>query len=181
MKRLTPRQVQCCVDRLLLIPRKFGIGLRAGLEQEFLPGLRRRRGGSTGTIVLSIPIRELLRPLLLSEGASRHRPSLQIRLCRGLAHELGHFLVAPKGRRYKKDYGIASERRRSEASHRFWEIDECKAKIVEHYLLARCGFGRAEGVRKRPLRSHGVDDSYRWSVERWWRTEGQKSVEEQLS
>lgn len=47
-----------------------------------------------------------------------------------IAHELGHFLIAPKSRRYKENYGIPPNVRRD-----YWDLDEVKAQLVEFHLL----------------------------------------------
>ncbi len=53
-----------------------------------------------------------------------------------LAHELGHFIVAPKRRRFKKDYGIPDERNsRTTQQNNYWLVDELKAQFVERHLL----------------------------------------------
>lgn len=56
-----------------------------------------------------------------------------------LCHELGHYLVAPNGRRKLKDYGIPLERNRSDRSHAKWEFDEKQAYLIE--LLLKKNFG----------------------------------------
>lgn len=91
-----------------------------------------------------------------------------------VAHELGHFLVAPKSRRYRKDYGIPAQARGADRAR--WDMDESKARMVEHFLLARFGYS----FKKDPLRL--ADSHYQAKeVRRWWRTEGKLSVIVQLA
>lgn len=69
-------------------------------------------------------------------------PTLSLELVgRELAHELGHYFIAPKGRRHRKDYGIVGFGEK-------WDLDEAKAILVEHELLRFFG---AKKVLKCPL------------------------------
>lgn len=69
-------------------------------------------------------------------------PTLSLELVgRELAHELGHYLIAPKGRRHRRDYGIVGFGEK-------WDLDEAKAVLVEHELLRFFG---AKKVLKHPL------------------------------
>jgi len=62
------------------------------------------------------------------------------RVAKNLAHELGHFLIAPPGRRYRRDYGIPPIGGRTAEMVIKWDLDEAKAILVEHFLYRRCGF-----------------------------------------
>jgi len=101
---------------------------------------------------------------------------LQDSIGRNLAHELGHYIVAPKGRRHRKDYGIPG------TSTKRWAIDEGKAILIENYLLKRFGFGCRMRLLKYPVRSNrhrSVREHHR-EIEKWWREDGERKIKSVL-
>lgn len=90
------------------------------------------------------------------------------KIARVVLHELGHFFVAPKTRRRKKDYGIPRW-----ASSPYWHLDEAKACIVEHYL------GQQLGFRAR-LYFSGVPRSSINAAKAWWKSSDADSVRREL-
>jgi hypothetical protein len=89
-----------------------------------------------------------------------------------LAHELGHYIVAPKSRRRLKDYGIPSA-----SSAPYWLLDEAKARVVEHHL--RRHFGDSHAM-KDPLRLSRFSRT-RKAIAVWWRDTGRATVEQELN
>ncbi len=76
-----------------------------------------------------------------------------------LAHELGHYLVAPKGRRHHVDYGIRD-------NSRFADQDESRAIFIESYLLSHFGF------KPRTNFNHRTDEDVKW-----WKEIGKPRIE----
>jgi hypothetical protein len=86
-------------------------------------------------------------------------------IAEALAHELGHFVVAPAGRRYRKNYGILNTITRDS---QYWELDEAKARMVEVALLRHVG-----------IKGNGLQDltqEYQRRVSLWWEKEGKHLV-----
>jgi hypothetical protein len=64
-----------------------------------------------------------------------------------ITHELGHFLIAPKSRRYKKDYGIPLKNWKNRYKNRdYWDLDEFKAQLVGFYLLQHFKFTKNKKI-----------------------------------
>lgn len=158
-----PKSPVWAMRRLLHVIAKLGLALRSGSEMGF----------HKHVITVEVPLRSILRQ-------RRGSRSLEAHLCLDIAHELGHYLVAPPGRRHRKDYGIPSYRGRSDASHRRWDLDEVKAVVVSHWLLAQLGFGKETGVLKQPLRTVTFGAACRLEVSHWWRTEGREQITKEL-
>lgn len=105
-------------------------------------------------------------------------------VAKSLAHELGHFLIAPLGRRYRKDYGIPVGHR-SERAEFNWDLDEAKAVLVENHLLIACGYRRrGMKIQKDPLsfmRRRGLRfRKIRVEAHRWWRACGRAMIDEMI-
>lgn len=95
-----------------------------------------------------------------------------------VAHEMGHFLIAPKSRRYRKDYGIPTNVYRLGVEQGTWDFDEAKALLVEHFLLEKFG----HPFKKNPLRTaSGRFQVHANAARKWWRTEGKLSIIIQLA
>jgi hypothetical protein len=87
-----------------------------------------------------------------------------IGLVEALAHELGHFVIAPRGRRYRKNYGILTTNNRN---HDHWNLDEEKALLVEGALLRHVGL-KGMGL---------IDLTYEKRVMSWWEQQGKHIVQ----
>lgn len=64
-----------------------------------------------------------------------------------ILHELGHYLIAPKSRRMKKDYGIPTSDTKlrglsANRSLNYWDRDEDRANMIADELSFRLGYGR---------------------------------------
>jgi hypothetical protein len=88
--------------------------------------------------------------------------SLQI--VQSIAHEIGHYIVAPPSRRYRKDYGIPRDHR----NDAYWNLDEMKARFVERELVRACGMKRANVLL--------ISGVYKKPAEMWWEQEGKHLV-----
>jgi len=110
-----------------------------------------------------------------------HPRNLNNNLARDLAHELGHYLIAPKTRRNRKDYGIPISHRRGEKSNHYWDLDDAKADLVGHELLREFGFGSRITIGKDPissLRSGSTVEIYK-EAHAWWKSsEGSTKIHE---
>lgn len=165
------------MKKLLHVVERLGLQLQPGKEM----GFHTERGhlSHIHIITVEVPLRTILRQL-----SGLRRLSVEGYMSANIAHELGHYLVASPGRRHRKNYGIPSYRGRSDASQRRWDLDETKAVVVAHWLLAACGFGKEAGVRKQPLRTISGGSlnvrACRLEVSHWWRTEGREQVTQEL-
>ncbi len=147
------------LNELLRLANKLGIGVSLGAETEFksLPktiGYVRLRKviKRKSSVTLKLTIDQLL-------DSSDPKDITADRL----AHELGHFIAAPKARRNKTDYGI----KEYPNSSKFAELDEFKANFVERELRYRFGLRNYrfdKNQKKRP--------EYK-QAENWWLSEGQ--------
>lgn len=60
-----------------------------------------------------------------------------------IAHEIGHYMVAPKSRRNRPDYGIPTGWASSGKSG-LWMIEDSCASAVERYILRRSGMRKPD-------------------------------------
>lgn len=106
----------------------------------------------------------LVMHLRLQDVDIAQKKSVVDRLTCELAHELGHYMAAPKGRRRHKDYGI-------KVKSKFSELDELKANFVEQELRRKFeikDFKFSKG-------SVGTEDYL--AAEDWWLSVGQIKVQ----
>lgn len=85
-----------------------------------------------------------------------------------LCHELGHYLVAPEGRRRLTDYGIPEK---SEEQLK-WRVEEVKAVLVQHMLMKRLGF-------KKPSLGILIVTQGKSAFEKaseWWKKNGRAQI-----
>lgn len=166
--RLMDRTAKKC-EQVYRLARSLGLNIDLGTEQKFHTY---RKYGETHR---QITLNTTFRGFLFQSEREPHR--ILLGLTQDLAHELGHYLIAPKGRRHRKDYGIPSERQRSEVSHRRWEVDEMKATLVEYALLRHFGLEEELCLRKDPLRLRQYPrNPFRKEAARWWKTEGPATI-----
>lgn len=93
-----------------------------------------------------------------------------------LSHELGHFLIAPKGRRYKKNYGIRTNySSRSIRAKYHWNLDEYKAQLVENHLYKRY---RLPWIKKPLAPFYKLKNNIKaiQDAELWFENDGQKLI-----
>lgn len=86
-------------------------------------------------------------------------------IVRTLAHEVGHFLLAPPARRRQDDYGISNKAKRGPRSAEKWTTDEERASLIGDYLIWHSGF------RKKAPTPHGKP------LSDWWDSEGKRLTE----
>lgn len=89
-------------------------------------------------------------------------------VCVFALHEIGHFIIAPKQRRRRKDYGIPE--RESDK----YQLEEIKATMIENELKRLFGFKYAKN-----LYGNGLTNSSRSFIQDnkkkiilWWESEG---------
>lgn len=157
--------------------RSFKIGIRLSDESQYLPNPSYKHfGGKRGNIGAELLISDLF-------NASNSRETLANKVALTIAHELGHFLVAPKGRKYKKDYGIVTKDL-SERSMYHWDLDEAKACLIHAYLLKHFRFDQRMKVLKDPLSSWRRRvpriQKARREAWKWWNKEGQLLINNYL-
>jgi len=95
---------------------------------------------------------------------------------RQITHELGHYLIAPPGRRHREDYGIPKENKRNSSTHSKWDLDEVKAQIVENHLSGKFG-GK---YLKYPISKNKLQLSLRPHISvanRWWKEIGRDKID----
>jgi hypothetical protein len=141
------------------------LGLRVDLEGSGDATYAPSKRNWEGTITLTTSIRMLV-----------SQPETSVRyLGSQLAHELGHYLVAPKSRRRKKDYGIPPA-----SSAPIWTTEETKARIVEHYLRKRFGDPRAfkDPIKRFARNRRSMGDLK--VIKAWWDETGLAMVNEEL-
>lgn len=143
-------------DGLKLIKLAKVLGFEVKIGQDF--------GGSNREITIDVPAKTLA-----------IKPDEAIYwFYKDLAHELGHVILAPKGRRFRKDYGIKNGIRRSYRSKLKWDFDEAKATLIEHHLLNFVGLK----YLKEPL---GKLLGQKAKVNKWWKIDGEQMVDILLS
>lgn len=99
-------------------------------------------------------------------------------LGRDIAHELGHYLIAPKGRRHRLNFGIPPKRYNVPRPQ--WDLDEAKAILVEHALLRHFG---GKMALKHPLRMRVLLESVRSQSKKantWFEKEGKAMLQQAL-
>jgi len=123
-------------------------------------------GGKTLKVIsLQISARELF----LHPNRSNYH------LFRQLCHELGHYLIAPPGRRHREDYGIPNEAKRKASANPKWDLDELKACLIENHLSGKFG-GK---YLKNPL-SRNIYSRARLHIptaNQWWKETGQEMID----
>lgn len=163
------------LNSLIQIAAKHDVGVRFGGYQgssQFVnsgKNVYRYRG----YIEIAIPM-----SLILKVSKTQYQ-QLTNKVARELSHELGHFLIAPIGRRYHKDYGIRMNMR-SRYSRDKWELDELKALLVEEFLLRECGYESKMRLKKDPIRSKHKSHYYQPMCKKawtWWRKEGMQYIQ----
>ncbi len=166
------------LNELVLLANAHDVGVRLGSEESsFVPSRRRRGRGWRGWIEVHVN---------WTTFAAVDISAAKIRTiaAKALAHELGHLLIAPLGRRYRKDYGIPVGTR-SVAAHSRWELDEAKARLVENYLLKEYGFSTRMRLLKDPIASYRKATDFRRHLRKkawqWWREEGEEYIVKELS
>jgi len=164
------------LNALIKIAKNHKVGVRFGTEQRYV--VNRNKHGyqnrSKGWIEIYISA------LDIGNGHIKDLNSIGNLMCEALAHELGHFLIAPLGRRYHTNYGIPSERMRSDAQRRTWNLDETKADIVGNYLLCKVGYAKRMHVPGYSLtgRYAAPLGKVAW---KWWKLEGKSQIELMLT
>jgi hypothetical protein len=83
---------------------------------------------------------------------------------RSLAHEIGHWVVAPPSRRVLKNFGIRLSE--FDESVRWWDLEDTKATLVQHAIEHAVGLRR-----KWPTGSHQLS-----KARSWWRREGSEKA-----
>lgn len=155
---------QTCLRRIITFARTLNLRVEFGRENAFYttkyPKYGNRRVKSDHTIVVEF-----------SPYALMHDTIDQACVYAGaaLAHELGHYLIAPKGRRHRKDYGIPAKQRTS-ASIDKWQLDDDKAVMVELQLLKHFSF-HTSALRRQRVNPDAVV---------WWYKIGKKMVSDVL-
>lgn len=101
-------------------------------------------------------------------------------LFRELAHELGHYLVTPKSRRHKKNYGIPKKSYTLRNNWKRWNLEEYKASVLENELLKLVGAPIT--TYKDPLKNSGNLDrleelDLKNAVKLWFNTSGKVIVQ----
>lgn len=97
---------------------------------------------------------------------------------RMLAHEIGHYVVAPPSRRRRKNYGIVQPKfiDGEWVNTKYWDIEDEKASLVEYALVKACGIWAAD-PHKAPRRKQ-------WALnlaDKWFKQEGKQLVDSLLS
>lgn len=138
----------------------LGVQLGRNTSYELVPDLADRRSPARRVITLELSLYELLN----DPSASQYK------VVRYMAHEFGHYFIAPEGRRRKADYGIPPG-----SSKEKWDLDDAKATFVEQRILRWAGLDSFVGDR-----SH-IDEHIEWQAKCWWRREGRKKINAVLS
>lgn len=86
-------------------------------------------------------------------------------LIKTIAHELGHYFVAPPKRRRQKDYGIKNKSLSQKTNDKY-ELEEIKAQAIEREIYDQIGFKT-------------TNKDYRDSVlvKEWWQSQGKQLVD----
>ena len=88
-------------------------------------------------------------------------------ICIFALHEIGHFIITPKQRRQRKDYGIPDNNRNFKYS-----LEEVKATMIENELRRLFGFP----YRKNLYDGSNVDEFFisdnKKLILNWWNSEG---------
>ncbi len=103
----------------------------------------------------------------------KSKTNIDLHIIRILAHELGHYLVAPPKRRRQKDYGIKTKNI-SDRSRRKYDIEEIKVQAIEAEIYERLNIknGLLSGVP-----DYREDDDVYYDVTKWWKSEGKQLVD----
>lgn len=156
------------VSKLLYFARSLGLRVKIGGDEgSYTPSNRNHEG----TITIHVNARTLIAQ---PEEAA-------ITVGRDIAHELGHYFVASKARRRRKDYGIPPG-----ASTPYWEEDETKARLIEH-CIRRC-FGDTSAVKPETILRRRYmtrfSTNYRMNMKalkQWWKDIGQGLIDKELA
>ena len=143
---------------LVRFAKNLGIEVQLGTETEYKTIPKTVRWVGPRRIVRGRSVMTL--KITVDQLTSSSLPDIVIN---DLAHELGHFIAAPKGRRCKIDYGIKTK-------SKFAELDEFKANFVEiaiQQALDRRTYVFSQRQKNFP--------EYK-QAEEWWRSEGQIMV-----
>ncbi len=92
-----------------------------------------------------------------------------------LAHEIGHYLVAPPKRRRQKDYGVKNKSSKlSKKVNLKYELEEVKAQAIQFEIYERIG-----------LKNFKYDNGWDWrtrsdgdyDIRKWWQSQGKQLVD----
>jgi hypothetical protein len=157
----------CQLKAMIDFVHSYKIGVQLGNDNSYTPSYS-RKAWARGYMTILLSYRELHNGIKINNFVARN-----------LAHELGHFLIAPLGRRFKKDYGIPPN------EPDWTRLDEMKAKLIEEYLLRYFGFARRIKLLKDPLWAYkkypgAYKDHYRQAW-KWFRSkEGLVKIKQEL-
>lgn len=90
-------------------------------------------------------------------------------ICSFALHEIGHFIITPKQRRRRKDYGIPDNKNGRNFKY---SLEEVKATMIENELRRLFGFS----YKKNLYDGSNVDSWFipdnKKQIMHWWNTEG---------
>ena len=94
--------------------------------------------------------------------------TIKLNACSFALHEIGHYIITPKQRRRKKDYGIPAN-----AKNNFkYDLEEVKATMIENELRRLFGFS----FKKDLFKGSNVDRDFildnKKKIMQWWEAEG---------
>lgn len=86
-------------------------------------------------------------------------------IVRDITHEVGHYLVTPKNRRHRKNFGIPIRAQRFGAVLKY-DIEELRAQVIEKDLTCRMGLVKNLGLSGFPRH-----------IQEWWIAKGKQLVD----
>ena len=111
-------------------------------------------------------------PISIVDFCTEPKPRLTSDICDTLAHELGHWLVAPPGRRFRTNFGIPNKAWPPNGYDK-WELEEGKATVAGLYCMNQIGFHHE-------LKATGNIRRIKQEVETWWNNGGQDFIASEL-
>jgi hypothetical protein len=94
-------------------------------------------------------------------------------ICSFLLHEIGHFIVTPKQRRRREDYGIPETKNSVDDNYRFkYDLEELKAVMIENELKRLFGFKYAKNLAGGPNGNIYFYNNNKKLLMNWWESEG---------
>lgn len=93
---------------------------------------------------------------------------LKLNACLFALHEIGHFIITPKQRRRRKDFGIPN----NIIGNRKYDFEEIKATMVENELRKLFGFKYSKKLYSNANVSSQFIIDNKKKIMQWWNEEG---------
>lgn len=100
--------------------------------------------------------------------------NIQLNIVNTCLHEIGHFIITPKQRRRRKDYGIPYGKKLSSNKkiRDKYDLEECKATMIENELKRLFGFKYRKNLYDNSNVSNSFLQDNKKQLIQWWNAEG---------